>query len=151
MCVYHLFPKTEGNPGQGYCLAFLAPDDGCLDLFLNEVDAFMRLHDLQNSEKYLPDETRESLKNWHKESTLFIGRVLRGGFRSLTSFSARISKFPGPSSRFEKTRSSSEEKIPEGLSQISSCVREWNQHATSSSSMLLTALKDMYLEYFSIG
>lgn len=82
MCVYQLFAKLQaGNAGgQGYCLALLASDDGTLDLFLNEVEAFMRSHanKLANAEKYLPDETRDSLKDWHRQSTLFIGRVLRG-------------------------------------------------------------------------
>lgn len=82
MCVYQLFAKLQGGTagGQGYCLALLAPDDGTLDLFLNEVEAFMRRHadKLANAEKCLPDETRDSLKDWHRQSTLFIGRVLRG-------------------------------------------------------------------------
>lgn len=81
MCVYQLFAKLQSGiaGGQGYCLALLAPDDGTLDLFLNEVEAFMRRHanKLTNAEKCLPDETRNSLKDWHRQSTLFIGHVLR--------------------------------------------------------------------------
>ncbi|XP_064478220.1 protein Njmu-R1-like isoform X2 [Ornithodoros turicata] len=82
-CLHQAFWKDttlENKDHHAYVLCFVAADDGTLDLFYSDVEAFGRalVPSLTNAESDFQQALRENMENWYHICVSYISRCLKG-------------------------------------------------------------------------